>query len=70
MSGILVAAMAYAAVGVLFSGAFIARGLTKVDPKALGGTWAFRLMILPGVVALWPVLVLKWRRASASGIHR
>jgi hypothetical protein len=51
---------AYAVLGLLFAGPFLVRGVTRLDPAARGTSLAFRLAILPGTVALWPVLARKW----------
>jgi hypothetical protein len=51
---------AYAAIGVLFAGAFLTRGIERLDPGAHGSGWGFRLIVLPGVVALWPLLLQRW----------
>jgi hypothetical protein len=50
--------LAYAIVGAIFGIAFTARGVDHVDrtSKTLG----FRLIIFPGVVALWPMMLSKW----------
>ncbi len=50
----------YALLGLLFAGPFLARGVTRLDPAARGTSLAFRLAILPGTIALWPVLARKW----------
>lgn len=50
----------YAVLGLLFAGPFLVRGVTRLDPAARGTSLAFRLAILPGTVALWPVLARKW----------
>lgn len=50
----------YAVLGALFAGPFLARGVTRIDPAARETSLAFRLAILPGTVALWPVLARKW----------
>ena len=42
---------AYAAAGMLFAIAFVARGIGVVDPVAKGSTIGFRLMVFPGVAA-------------------
>lgn len=55
--------LAYVALGALFSAAFLGAFMRRLDPAAAGGTWGFRLVILPGVVALWPLLL----RASLRG---
>ncbi len=51
---------AYAALGVLFAMAFITRGVSRVDPAATGSGAGFRLIILPGVAAMWPLFLLRW----------
>lgn len=55
----------YAAVGALFAVAFSWRGAGALDPAAQAGSWGFRLLILPGSAALWPVLLVMWARAFA-----
>lgn len=57
----------YGAAGVVFAVPFASRGAGAIDPAAKRGTWGFRLLILPGVVALWPLMLAKWRRARGSG---
>ena len=57
---------AYAVVGSLFGLAFVVRGVDRIDPAAAGASWSFRLLILPGSAALWPVLAWRWLR-SADG---
>ena len=54
----------YAILGLLFAGPFLVRGVTRLDPTARGTSLAFRLAILPGTVALWPVLARKWAGGS------
>ena len=60
----------YLALGLLFAVPFAARGVNRIDPIANGGTWGFRLMIVPGVVALWPLLLMRWVRAAQPPIER
>ena len=50
----------YVAIGVIFAIPFVIRGVNRVDPGAADGTWGFRLIIVPGVVALWPILMRRW----------
>lgn len=61
------AAGVYLAAGLVFAAAFIAVGLRKVDLVAGQGSVGFRLIIVPGVVALWPLLALRWLRAGRAG---
>ena len=53
----------YAAAGVVFAIVFVARGVSRVDEHAAGAGLGFRLIILPGVAALWPFLLCRWMRA-------
>ena len=55
----------YAALGVVFAMAFVARGISRIDTHAEGAGLAFRLIVFPGVVALWPVLLNRWIRAQS-----
>ena len=64
LAEILVAlAGAYVAAGALFAVAFAIWGVSRVDPVAREGTIGFRLIILPGTVALWPLLAARWMRS-------
>lgn len=56
----------YGVIGLLFAPAFLSRGVAAVDPMARGASWAFRLMILPGTVALWPLLLVRWTSGSTA----
>lgn len=53
----------YAAMGLAFACAFLTHGIIRVDPVSKGSGIGFRLIILPGVAALWPVLLTRWIRA-------
>jgi hypothetical protein len=50
----------YLALGILFAIPFIAFGVKRIDPHAAHGSWGFRVLILPGSVALWPLLMRRW----------
>lgn len=66
LAGMLVtAAGAYVAAGATFAAAFVTWGVGRIDPAARHATAGFRLIILPGVTALWPLLALRWARGSA-----
>ena len=56
----------YAALGVLFAIAFVSTGVGRVDPAAKGSGIGFRMMILPGVAALWPLLLARWIRKGRN----
>ena len=61
LAELLVRALAtYAVVGTVFACAFVIAGVDKVDPAAHGATIGFRVMIVPGCVAFWPLLARRW----------
>ncbi len=75
LAGTIVGALgAYAAVGIVFALVFAWRGAARIDPAAVGSTRGFRLIILPGSAALWPLLLLRWLRGAGRpeepGAHR
>jgi hypothetical protein len=51
---------AYALIGLTFALIFVTLGVSRVDPQARGAPVGFRLLILPGSVALWPLLAWRW----------
>jgi hypothetical protein len=55
----------YLACGFIFALPFVLLGARKIDPHAGPGSWGFRLLIIPGAMALWPVLLHRWY----LGIH-
>jgi hypothetical protein len=61
---VLALALVYAGVGLVFGAAFAAWGAGRIDHAAAGAGWGFRLLILPGAGALWPVMLAKWVRAA------
>jgi hypothetical protein len=66
---ILLIAVAYVLCGLAVGVPFVLRGVERVDEAARGAPLGFRLLILPGTVALWPLMVTKWIQAPRSGGH-
>ena len=50
----------YTALGVAFALAFVTVGVKRIDSQAVGSSIGFRLLILPGSVAFWPLLLRRW----------
>lgn len=59
-------AMIYAGIGLLFAVVFVIFGVGRMDESARGAPVFFRLLILPGVAALWPALLPRWLRGQAA----
>jgi hypothetical protein len=59
------AAAVYVAVGTVFSAFLLVRGLRRFDEAAAHGGLGFKLLVLPGMVALWPLVLVIWRRGQA-----
>ena len=51
--------LAYLLIGVLFALYFFFKGALRLDPLIADGKWTVRLLLMPGVIALWPLLLLK-----------
>jgi len=67
MSGsdiIYMAGLIYGAVGLAVAGAFILFALEAVAPPARGAI-AFRPVLVPGLVLLWPLVLWRWRQSLA-----
>ena len=61
---------AYALVGVGFAMLFLPRAVARLDPRVAGAPKTLRLLILPGVVALWPLLAWRWLTGAGEPIER
>jgi len=49
----------YLLLGAVFALVFAFRLVNRTDPVAAHGTWGFRLLILPGAMLLWPLLLAR-----------
>jgi len=50
----------YLLCGLLFAIPFVIQGVEKVDETAHGGSIGFRIIIIPGAMVFWPLLLKKW----------
>ena len=53
----------YGLAGAVFAVAFVTLGIQRVDSVAEHAPVGFRLIVLPGVAALWPLLLVRWLKA-------
>ncbi len=57
----------YAVLGVCVALAFVVLGVTRVLPQPATVTIPARVLLFPGAVVLWPVVVRRWLQAARSG---
>jgi hypothetical protein len=55
----------YVAAGALVALAFLTSGIERLDP-ASKNAYSFRALIFPGLVLLWPYVLVRWMRAARS----
>jgi hypothetical protein len=56
----------YCIAGFVFAIPFVIKGVDKIDEGAHRSTIGFRIIIVPGVIIFWPVLLKKWIRISKT----
>jgi len=66
VTGLGILAAAYLACGVIFAIPFVLKGAKRIDPHAAHGSWGFQLLIIPGTMALWPLLLRRWVSGASS----
>ena len=54
----------YLLLGGVFGLYFVGRGAERLDPGARAAAWTFKVLILPGAVGLWPILLMRLGRLS------
>ena len=57
---IVLAGEIYAAAGLVAALAFVFLGIDRIDANARGAH-AFRPLLMPGLVLLWPLVLWRWR---------
>ena len=49
----------YGLAGLAVALVFLVWGIDRIDPSAQGAH-AFRPLLIPGIVLLWPIVVVRW----------
>ena len=52
----------YVGLGLVFALVFVWIGVQSLDSEAQGSGIGFRLLIMPGVAAFWPMLLYRWTK--------
>ena len=52
----------YAILGAITALAFVSFGVTRVQPQPV--SVGARILLFPGAAALWPCVLLRWRKSA------
>ncbi len=66
---ILSAIALYLVAGIIFTIIFQLKGLSKIDEGVHGSSWGFRIIIIPGCIVFWTILLRKWIKANKEIIN-
>lgn len=56
----------YAALGGLVAVVFLLWGMDRID-HAAAGAYAMRPLLVPGIVLLWPLVLVRWIALARQG---
>jgi hypothetical protein len=59
----------YLLCGLIFAIAFVTKGAEQVDEGAHASTTGFKIIIIPGTMVFWPILLKKWLNVSKKNHH-
>jgi hypothetical protein len=66
LAAILTGLALYAIAGVATALAFVSVGLSQVLHPPMPATLGARILFVPGAVALWPYVLIRWRKARSA----
>jgi hypothetical protein len=64
--GALFALATYLVIGSVVAVPFVIFDIGRIDPAAKAAPWTFRALVLPGVVAMWPLLVRRFTQSRKA----
>ena len=59
----------YLLLGVVFAVVFVIFLAPRVDPGAADSSWGFRIMVIPGLTLLWPLMLHRVLRTQAPPVE-
>jgi hypothetical protein len=63
-------AESYALAGVLFALVFLPRGIVRVDERLHESPLMVRVLLFPGIAALWPLFAWRWMTGRTAPEER
>lgn len=63
---ILYALEIYGWIGATIAVVFLLYGIDRVDPSARG-SYAFRPILVPGIIVIWPLVLYRWFSLEQTG---
>ena len=60
----------YLAIGALFALAFLPRGVLALDHRLRASPVTVRLLLAPGMTALWPIFLRRWIAGTSAPIEQ
>ena len=65
VAAVLTGLAVYAIAGVATAIAFVSGGLSQALHPPMPATLGARILFIPGAVALWPYILMRWRKARS-----
>lgn len=59
-------AQVYLGIGAVSALAFLGFGIDRIDENARG-VWVFRPFLIPGVLLIWPLVLVRWGQLERRG---
>jgi hypothetical protein len=60
----------YALIGVAFAIVFLPRAVLRLDPRLAESALSVRVVLLPGIAALWPLFLWRWIAHRPAPLER
>ena len=61
---------AYLLAGIAFAAVFLPRGIRHLDDRLRESPVTVRVLLFPGVTALWPIFLRRWLTGAPPAIER